>query len=65
MRKPKLLIIVLFQNLGETRTFYAKAPSPPLSGLLLAALTPPSVAVEVLHEMVRPSTTAPMRISWR
>jgi radical SAM superfamily enzyme YgiQ (UPF0313 family) len=54
MRKPKLQIIVLFQNLGEERPYYAKSPSPPLSGLLLAGLTPPSVEVGVLHEMVRP-----------
>jgi len=54
MRRPKLQIIVLFQNLGEERPYYARSPSPPLSGLLLAALTPPEVAVEVLHEMVRP-----------
>jgi radical SAM superfamily enzyme YgiQ (UPF0313 family) len=54
MRKPKLLIIVLFQNLGETRAFYAKAPAPPLSGMLVAALTPPIVDLELLHEMIRP-----------
>jgi radical SAM superfamily enzyme YgiQ (UPF0313 family) len=52
--KPKLQIIVLFQNLGDTAPYYAKSPGPPLSGLLLAGLTPPSVEVEVLHEMVRP-----------
>ncbi len=50
----KILIIVLFQNLGERKTWYAKSPAPPLSGLLLAGLTPPVVEVEVLHEMVRP-----------
>ena len=38
MRKQKLQIIVLFQNLGEERPYYAKSPSPPLSGILLAAL---------------------------
>ncbi len=54
MPRPKLLIIVLFQNLGEERAYYARSPSPPLSGLLLAGLTPPIVEVEVLHEMVRP-----------
>ncbi len=54
MSKPKLLIIVLFQNLGETRAFYAKAPAPPLSGMLVAALTPPIVDIELCHEMVRP-----------
>jgi radical SAM superfamily enzyme YgiQ (UPF0313 family) len=54
MRRPKLQIIVLFQNLGAERAYYARSPSPPLSGLLLAGLTPPTVAVEVLHEMVRP-----------
>lgn len=53
-RKPKLLIIVLFQNLGENNPYYAKTPSPPLPGLLLAGMTPPIVDVEVLHEMVRP-----------
>ena len=31
MPKPKLQIIVLFQNLGEERPYYAKSPSPPLS----------------------------------
>jgi radical SAM superfamily enzyme YgiQ (UPF0313 family) len=54
MAKPKLQIIVLFQNLGDERQYFAKAPAPPLSGVLLAALTPPVVEVEVLHEMVRP-----------
>jgi len=54
MRKPKLQIIVLFQNLGDRQAYYARSPAPPLSGLLLAALTPPIVEVEVLHEMVRP-----------
>ncbi|NWF88696.1 MAG: radical SAM protein [Ignavibacteriaceae bacterium] len=53
-KKPKLLIIVLFQNLGENNPYYAKTPSPPLPGLLLAGMTPPIVDVEVLHEMVRP-----------
>lgn len=54
MGQPKLQIIVLFQNLGEERAYYARSPAPPLSGILLAALTPPEVEVEVLHEMVRP-----------
>ncbi len=54
MKKRKLLIIVLFQNLGEKSPYYATSPAPPLPGLLLAALTPPTVDVEVLHEMVRP-----------
>lgn len=54
MPKPKLQIIVLFQNLGEERAYYARSPAPPLSGILLAALTPDLVEVEVLHEMVRP-----------
>lgn len=55
MTRPKLQIIVLFQNLAEEgRTYYARCPAPPLSGLLLAGLTPPLVDVEVLHEMVRP-----------
>ena len=52
--RKKLQIIVLFQNLGEDNPYYAQSPAPPLPGLLLAALTPPIVDVEVLHEMVRP-----------
>jgi radical SAM superfamily enzyme YgiQ (UPF0313 family) len=52
--KPKLLIIVLFQNLIDEKPYYAKNPAPPLPGILLAALTPPQVEVDVLHEMVRP-----------
>jgi radical SAM superfamily enzyme YgiQ (UPF0313 family) len=52
--KPKLQIIVLFQNLGEERAYFARSPAPPLSGILLAGLTPDCVEVEVLHEMVRP-----------
>jgi len=43
MAKPKLQIIVLFQNLGDERQYFARAPAPPLSGVLLAALTPPVV----------------------
>jgi radical SAM superfamily enzyme YgiQ (UPF0313 family) len=54
MRKPKLLIIVLFQNLKGEDPYYARSPAPPLPGLLLAGMTPPVVDVEVLHEMVRP-----------
>jgi radical SAM superfamily enzyme YgiQ (UPF0313 family) len=54
MPKPKLQIIVLFQNLGEQKAYYARSPAPPLSGILLAGLTPDLVDVEVLHEMVRP-----------
>ena len=54
MSKPKLLIIVLFQNLGENQVYYARSPAPPLSGVLLAGLTPDIVEIEVLHEMVRP-----------
>ncbi len=54
MRRPKLLIIVLFQNLREEKPYYAPTPAPPLPGLLLAGMTPPIVAVEVLHEMARP-----------
>lgn len=54
MSRPKLQIIVLFQNLGEQLEYYARSPAPPLSGILLAGLTPPIVDVEVLHEMVRP-----------
>src|SRR5574338_377344 len=52
--KPKLLIIVMFQNLLDEKPYYAKNPAPPLPGILLAALTPPEINVEVLHEMVRP-----------
>lgn len=54
MAKPKLQIIVLFQNLGEKQTYFATSPSPPLSGALVAGLTPPIVEVELLHEMIRP-----------
>ena len=54
MKKPKLLIIVLFQNLGEEKAYYAKSPAPPISGALLAGLTPPVVDIELLHEMIRP-----------
>jgi radical SAM superfamily enzyme YgiQ (UPF0313 family) len=55
MSKPKLQIIVLFQNLAEEgRFYYAKNPAPPLSGMLVAALTPPIVEIELLHEMIRP-----------
>ena len=54
MKKKKILIIVLFQNLSKERPYYAKNPAPPLPGLLLAGMTPPIVDVEVLHEMVRP-----------
>jgi len=54
MKKPKLLIIVLFQNLKDEDPYFPRIPSPPLPGILLAGLTPPIVEVEVLHEMVRP-----------
>lgn len=54
MKKPKVLIIVLFQNLADAEPYYAKNPAPPLPGILLAGMTPPAVDVEVLHEMVRP-----------
>lgn len=54
MKKPKLLIIVLFQNLGDDHAYYAKSPAPPVSGALLAGLTPPVVEIELLHEMIRP-----------
>lgn len=54
MSKPKLQIIVLFQNLGDNQTYFARSPAPPLSGALVAALTPPVVEVELVHEMVRP-----------
>jgi len=52
--KPKLQIIVLFQNLGDQEAYFARSPAPPLSGVLVAGLTPPIVEVELLHEMVRP-----------
>jgi radical SAM superfamily enzyme YgiQ (UPF0313 family) len=52
--RKKLLIIVLFQNLGDEHPYYAQSPAPPLPGILLAALTPDIVDCEVLHEMVRP-----------
>jgi radical SAM superfamily enzyme YgiQ (UPF0313 family) len=54
MPKPKLQIIVLYQNLGEEQAYFARSPAPPLSGILLAGQTPDLVEVEVLHEMVRP-----------
>lgn len=54
MRRPRLLIIVLFQNLRDAVPHYARNPAPPLPGILLAGMTPPIVDVEVLHEMVRP-----------
>ena len=54
MSRPKLLIIVLFQNLGEEYPYYARSPAPPLAGALVAGLTPPIVDIELLHEMVRP-----------
>jgi radical SAM superfamily enzyme YgiQ (UPF0313 family) len=54
MPKPKLEIIVLFQNLGDDHTYYARSPAPPLSGVLLAGLTPDIVDVSLRHEMVRP-----------
>jgi radical SAM superfamily enzyme YgiQ (UPF0313 family) len=54
MSRPTIEIIVLFQNLGEERAYYARSPAPPLSGILLAGLTPDCVNVRVRHEMVRP-----------
>jgi radical SAM superfamily enzyme YgiQ (UPF0313 family) len=54
MSKPKLQIIVLFQNLGDRQAYYARSPSPPLSGALVAGLTPDIVEVSLHHEMVRP-----------
>lgn len=54
MGRPKLLIIVLFQNLGDQESYFARSPAPPLSGVLVAGQTPPIVDVELLHEMVRP-----------
>ena len=54
MDRPKLQIIVLFQNLGDQEAYFARSPAPPLSGALVAGLTPPIVELELLHEMVRP-----------
>jgi radical SAM superfamily enzyme YgiQ (UPF0313 family) len=54
MPKPKLEIIVLFQNLGEQHRYYMRSPAPPLSGVLLAGLTPDIVDVSLRHEMIRP-----------
>lgn len=54
MKKPKLMIIVLFQNLKDADPYYARTPAPPLPGILLAGMTPPVVDIEVVHEMVRP-----------
>jgi radical SAM superfamily enzyme YgiQ (UPF0313 family) len=54
MDRPKLEIIVLFQNLGDQEAYFARSPAPPLPGILLAGLTPDIVDVSVLHEMVRP-----------
>jgi radical SAM superfamily enzyme YgiQ (UPF0313 family) len=54
LSKPKLQIIVLFQNLGDQEAYFARSPAPPLSGVLVAGLTPPLVEIELLHEMVRP-----------
>ena len=54
MSKPKLKIIVLFQNLGDQQTYFARSPTPPLSGILVAGQTPDIVEVDVHHEMVRP-----------
>jgi radical SAM superfamily enzyme YgiQ (UPF0313 family) len=51
---PKLEIIVLFQNLGDREAYFARSPAPPLSGALLAGLTPPIVDVSLRNEMVRP-----------
>jgi len=55
MDRPRLLIIVLFQNLAEENIYYySQSPAPPLPGLLLAGLTPDTFDIEVLHEMERP-----------
>lgn len=54
MSKPKLQIIVLFQNMGDRQAYYARSPAPPLSGALVAGLTPDIVEVSLHHEMVRP-----------
>jgi radical SAM superfamily enzyme YgiQ (UPF0313 family) len=54
MNKPILEIIVLFQNLGDEQSYFARSPAPPLSGALVAGLTPDIVQVKLRHEMVRP-----------
>ena len=54
MSRPKIQVIVLFQNLGEKRAYFARSPAPPLAGALVAGLTPDIVDVELCHEMVRP-----------
>jgi radical SAM superfamily enzyme YgiQ (UPF0313 family) len=54
MSRPKLQIIVLFQNLGEKKAYFARSPAPPLAGALVAGLTPDIVDVELCHEMVKP-----------
>lgn len=54
MKNPKLLIIVLFQNLENEPDYFALSPAPPLSGALLAGITPPIVDIELHHEMIRP-----------
>ena len=54
MGNPVLEIIVLFQNLGDQEAYFARSPAPPLSGALLAGLTPPVVDIRLRHEMVRP-----------
>jgi hypothetical protein len=53
MSKPKLQIIVLFQNLGDSEAYFARSPAPPLAGALVAGLTPDLIEVELLPEMVR------------
>ncbi len=55
MKKPKLLIIVLFQNLGDEHPYYARNPAPPLPGILLARDDAADRrGSKLLHEMVRP-----------
>ena len=54
MGKPKLEINVMFQNLGAQESYFARSPTPPLSGILVAGQTPDIVDVSVRHEMVRP-----------
>jgi radical SAM superfamily enzyme YgiQ (UPF0313 family) len=53
MSVHKLEIIVLFQNLVDQAAYFARSPAPPLSGALMAGLTPPIVDVTLRNEMVR------------
>ena len=54
LHKPKLLIIVLSQQREDDIPDQAAKIIPPLSAMLLAAMTPPVVEIELLHEVLRP-----------